>query len=170
MAVLDATVSGPDANSYLTEDEADELLEGFPGKVMDRWDDLEQDARCALLLEGTRKIDQYLNWGPRKVSDQRLSFPRATDPVDKIPEEVRHAVVEFIAYQLDAAMVPLKRLQEEGVTSASILGQSSSFEADKSGLPAGARRELDKLSRSHWTVPTGERDLHGNTDPLSFFG
>lgn len=150
MPVLDATPSGPSANSYLTVVEADDLMEMFD--QMDAWDELDPDAQAQLLMEGTRIIDAYKRWGPRKKSDQRLAFPRASDKEGIVPEEVRLALVEYLNYKLEGGLVPIKKLQAEGVTSASVLGQTSSFKEDSSRLPAGARNLLDELWQSHWPL------------------
>lgn len=168
MAGLIATPSAVDANSYLTIEEADELMDGFDQS--DKWDDLEDPDQAQLLLEATRMVDQYHAWGPRKETTQRLAFPRTQDASAKVPEEVRLAVAEYLNFKLADEAVALKKLQAEGVTSASILGQNTSFETDPSGLPAGSRRELDKLVKSHWPIGTVSRELDGTTDLDSFFG
>lgn len=165
---LIATPSAADATSYLTIAEADDLMDGFD--QADAWDDLEEAEKSDLLIQATRKIDQYQAWGPRRVDGQRLCFPRAIDKAGEIPEGVRLAVAEYIDFKLDDTVTGLKKLQAEGVTQTSVLGQSSSFETDPSGLPAGCRRELDKLVRSHWPLGTVNRELDGTTDPDSFFG
>lgn len=173
--VLDATVSGPNANSYLTTDEADELFEGFDLEIMDKWDSLEEDASCQLLIQATRRIDQYKGWGPKKDVAQRLAFPRLTDKEGVIPEPVRLAVMEYVVYKLEGALEPLKRLQAEGVTSSSVLGLNASFNVDPSELPSGCRRELDKLWRAHLPKAAFPRKINGIApsgyhDPESIFG
>lgn len=167
MPDINATPSDPAANSYLTIAEADELIDGF--EHGDKWDDLDEDAKARLLVEATRKVDQYGGlkggWGPTKVSSQRLAFPRRPDTAGAIPEAVKLAVCEYLNFKLEGSLVALKKLQEEGVTSATILGQSQSFGADLSGLPAGARRQLDALLKAHWPVGTVHRD-----GECTFFG
>lgn len=166
---LKTTVSATDANSYLTIEEADALMEGFEG--IDKWDDLEEDSQARLLIAGTRKIDQYKaqvgGWGPKRVSTQRLSFPRATDAADVVPEGVKLALAAYVDMAVQGDLTPLKRMQAEGVTNASILGQNMSFEADRSGLPAESRQELDRLWNSHF--PTGATNPTVNGDDASFF-
>ena len=150
--VIDATVNGPSANSYLTIEEADTLSLQFENG--EKWDDLEQEDQCRLLLTGTRLIDRFARggWGPRELDAQRLAFPRACDDPGVIPEGVKMALMEYVDYRLDGTMTAIKKMQGEGVTSSSLLGQSASFEVDDSGLPAGARRELQKILDA--TVPT----------------
>lgn len=167
--ILDATVSGTDSNSYLTVEDANELLKGFSPKIVDRWDALTDEegngevAQEQLLIEGTRLIDQYRLWGPRfkEAEAQRLSFPRVTDAEGVIAEPVRLALAEYVVYKLDGEIEPLKRLQAEGVTNTSILGQSIAMTEDKSRLPAGTRNELDRLWNSHWPKGTEIRKIPG---------
>lgn len=145
---LVATPGAADANSYLTLDEADELMETYPH--FDQWDELEESEQKALLIRGTRTIDRYRPWGAPQADGQKLKFPRSGDAVDEIPDGVKIALMEFIDYILDGTLEPLKKLQSEGVTSASILGQNSGFKEDPSLLPAGARAELDRLHEAWW--------------------
>lgn len=145
---LVATPGAADANSYLTLDEADELMESYA--QFDRWDELEEAAQKALLVRGTRVIDRYQVWGPPQTAGQKLKFPRAGDGAGEIPDGVKLALLEFVDYVLEGSLEPLKKLQAEGVTSASILGQNSGFEKDSSLLPAGARAELDRLHEAWW--------------------
>lgn len=164
MVTVNAVPSDPAANSYLTLDEADSLFDGFSAK--DQWDELDPDDQSQLLLEGTRLIDSYRRWGPVRVDGQRLAFPRVMDKEAVIPENVRLALVEFLNYKVDGQLEPLKKLQAEGVTSASVLGQSSNFREDPSRLPAPARNMLDELWFSHWPKATGSPD----GSDCSFFG
>lgn len=164
MVTVNAVPSDPAANSYLTLDEADTLFDAF--SETDTWDELEPDDQAQLLLEGTRLIDNFRRWGPVKVEGQRLAFPRTLDTLGAIPENVRLALVEYVNYKLDGQLEPLKKLQAEGVTSASILGQSSSFAADPSRLPAPVRNLLDELYYSHW--PKSHENRAG--EDCSLFG
>lgn len=164
MTTVNAVPSDAAANSYLTLEEADLLMEGF--SEQDAWDELDADAQGQLLLEGTRAIDQYKNWGPVKVDGQRLAFPRSTDAPGLIPENVRLALAEYVNYKVEGNLEPLKKLQAEGVTSASILGQSSNFAADLSGLPAGSRRHLDRTWAAYWPVSSANP---GKCPDVSFY-
>ena len=167
MTDLNAIVSDPEANAYLTLERAETLIGGYPSLVQDRWEDLDLDDQGQLLMEAARKIDTFAPWGPKKVEGQALAFPRANDT--DIPLEVVFASMEYAAYMLDGKKRGLKESQEEGVTSISILGQTSNFDADPSGLPAGARRQLEVLVRKNWTSAVGNRKLNC-PDQGSFFG
>ncbi len=171
---IDATPSGASANSYLTLDAADELMEGCPD-ALDAWDDLEEDRRVGLLVRGTRLIDRYRDWGPPKVAGQRLRFPRGVDKTGEIPLPVQNALIEFCAFQLADDAPALKQLQAEGVSTVSVLGQSMAFTGpggapDTSELPAGARRELDSLVPTVNAAGVVARALDGSSDPGSIFG
>jgi hypothetical protein len=164
MVTLNAAVSDPAANSYLTLVEADDAMEAF--SQLDAWDDLDPDAQSQLLMEGTRLIDSYRIWGPKKVLTQRLEFPRSTDAEGIIPEKVKTALLEYLNYKLEGDLEPLKKLQAENVKSASVLGQSSSFEADESRLPAGSRKPLDELEHTHWPKGHENRTILGQSGSL----
>lgn len=164
--IFDVTISGPDANSYLSIENARERLNAFPPSVQARWDEAtSEDLWEWLLRRGTLLIDQYTMWGPKKVTTQRLRFPRSADSPTVIPEQVLSALTEWNAHYLDGSMLAIKRLQAEGVTNASILGQSTAMDPDKSELPAGSRRELDQLKFSDWPAKPRHRDSEGNTQP-----
>lgn len=167
--IIDATPNGTAANSYLSLSEADTrsqtILNG------EKWDDLEEEDQCRLLLTGTRLIDRYPDdgWGVREVPEQRLVFPRASDDPGVILEGVKIALMEYVDFRLDGDMVGIKKMQAEGVTSTSILGQSASFGADDTGLPAGARRELKKILEETVTDSTKTRQ-EADFEREDFFG
>ncbi len=143
---LNATASDPAANSYMTLTEADERMSEF--EAFDAWDALEEDDQARMLIRGTRLIDQFHGWGAGLEEDQRLAFPRLIDMNGDIPDGVKRALLEYVDFRLkdeDGSLNELKDLQAEGVTQQSMLGQSTSFEKDDSQLPAGARKELERL-------------------------
>lgn len=151
---INATPSNPEANSYLTLEEADEMLSGF--LHADEWDALEEERQKRLLMTGTRLIDSYATWTQPKIEGQARAFPRSIDLADEIPLRVKEALCEYLDFMAEGTMVQIKRMQAEGVTSASLLGQSTSLEKDSSQLPAGARNILDELVR------TGNAPAFGN--------
>jgi hypothetical protein len=161
-----ATPSDPEANSYLDLEEADELMSAF--LHADEWDAFEEEQTKRLLMTGTRLIDAYTVWGAPKIAGQALAFPREVDLVDEIPKAVKLALCEYLDYMSDGTMVAVKKLQAEGVTSASMLGQSSSMEKDPSQLPAGARNILDKLLQQGNVPAFGNPEYCGD-DPNQLF-
>ncbi len=169
MVTVNAIPNDPAANSYLTIAEADTLsLEFLNGE---KWDDLEEEDQARLLLTGTRLIDRFpeSGWGTREKEDQRLVFPRVIDEKGVIPEGVKLALMEYVDYRLAGDLTELKKLQGEGVTSTSLLGQSSSFEKDESHLPAGARQELKRILESSVSTTTRNIDDEPHTHE-NFFG
>lgn len=170
-----ATPSALDANSYMTVQEMSDALEGrHPLTIMDAWDELQNDAQCALLVRGSKLINQYPRggWGPRKVDEQSMNFPRVDDLVDAIPQKVKDALLEYVALELEdeGEMAALKKLQAEGITSANILGQSIGQEKDVSHLPAGARQPLDQLIASHWPEAAVKNPKLLGDENFDFFG
>jgi hypothetical protein len=168
---LNATPCDPEANSYLTLQEAGEMLGGF--LCADKWDALQSEGseasgeaiKIRLLCTAARLVDRYRAMPPRQVSGQALAFPTSKDPSEEIPKAVKLAVCEWIDAYLENGPLfqALKKAQAEGVTSMSELGQSSSFKEDASMLPAGARRELDRLIDSYDTISL---DNPCRNDPL----
>lgn len=169
---LNATPCDPEANSYLTMEEADAIMGGF--LTADRWDALQSEeseatgttVRERLLTTAARLVDRYRPLPPRQQAAQALAWPTSKDTAEEIPRAVKVAVAEWIdAYLQGPDFMALKRLQAEGVTNLSQLGQSSSFKEDVSMLPGGARRELDRLIDGYDTIVV---DGPGACDPPVF--
>lgn len=157
MPTLDATVGGPNANSYLTLDEAAVYFDNrIP--ITPPWAPT-GDASTRLLITGTRTLnnmfrggrtlvkksggDSYYivnrKWrGQRATSTQRLDFPRtglvdgAGNPVpsDVIPEEIKFATAE-LSGQLGAGDRTLDSdVVTQGIKSVSAGSVSVSFKDD----------------------------------------
>ncbi len=177
MAELNATMSDPGQNSYLTVEQADDRFDAYLNQ--DAWDDLgaDPDQQSKILMRGSLLIDAYApSWGEPAVQGQGLAFPRkAIDGVDgptpsyAIPEEVFRALMAYADYIAEDKLVGLKKLQAEGVKSASLLQQNATFDPDQSELPASARKELDKLLAKR-APQVFTRLPDGSSDPNSFFG
>lgn len=145
MPEINATAQDSAANSYLTLDEANEGMDSYLHAV--EWQDLEEDTRARLLIVGSRLIDQCYSYPPKFLSTQSLAFPTSIETDGAVPAEVKRALLEYCDFMAAGDLDHLKRLQAEGVTNMSLRGQNASLEKDQSGLPAGSRRELEKL----WT-------------------
>ena len=167
---LNAVPCDPEANSYLTMEEANQIMDGYLSG--ERWDALQAEegeatgetVRIRLLRTATRLVDRYRPLPPKQTTEQSLAFPTSKDTAEEIPRAVKIAVCEWVdAYLQGADFMAFKRLQAEGVTSMSQLGQSSSFKEDASMLPAGARRELDGLIDSYAMIGLDNPCRH---DPL----
>lgn len=152
---IDATPCSETADSYLTVVDADSRMTGFFQSA--KWAALDTDEKETLLKAASRMVGQYAPYPPKQLSGQALPFPTSKDKSLTIPPEVLNATLEVIDYRLEDKRITLKQQQAEGVTSASLLGQSKSFNADPSGLPAEARRELDRLIASYQEIDLGGR-------------
>ncbi len=150
---INAVPCDPEADSYLDLAEADERMTGF--LQFSRWDALDDAEKETYLKAGSRIVGQYKSLPPKQQPDQALPFPTSKDLSETIALEVKNATLEWINYRLENKLVTLKEQQAEGVKSASLLGQSKSFDTDPSGLPAGARRELDRLIATYEEIDLG---------------
>lgn len=103
--VLDATVGGLSANSYVTVVEADSYIDSYVLAESNReaWADVASDDKSRLLIQATRQLDWYFRWvGERTNEDQALCWPRYRAwredkllPETEIPFEVKHATIEL---------------------------------------------------------------------------
>ena len=183
---LITTVGAADANAYVDEAYVDGVLIGWPASAAAAWDDLTtttptppRNEREALILEATRLIDRYPNakdggggWGGRQSATQRLSFPRSSDAIGVIPEEVKTAVVEYIVWRVEGpgGTSEIVDLQAERVTNATIRGESASWGENETGLPAGVRNELDRLLQGYAPGMTNPKSGSPDGDDRSHFG
>lgn len=116
MAVPDlvATPGAPDANSYVTLEEADEYVAGLAGPSARAWERLDEDAKKRALLTATRRLDQEDYAGRKASNAQALKWPRVgvrdedgrTYPSDVVPEVVKNAQVELALGYGDGAADP----------------------------------------------------------------
>lgn len=169
MPEINATAQDPEANSYLTLEEADAAMDSFLNA--EAWQDFDEPVRERLLINGSRLINQRYPWPPKFDADQAMAFPTAIETDGAVPAEIRRALLEYLDFMAAGDLDHLKRLQAEGVTNVSQLGQSATVEKDESGLPAGARKELDKL----WTKYNAPRVMktphfHCGNDDFKVFG
>src|SRR5690606_40361313 len=99
MAVPDliATPGAPNANSYVTLEEADAYVAALAGPSARAWEQLNEDAKKRALLTATRRLDQEEYAGRKASSTQALKWPRVgvrdedgrTYPSDVIPEPIK---------------------------------------------------------------------------------
>ncbi len=141
-----ATVGDPAANSYLSLEDADQAMDSYPNVAA--WLEFEDEVRKRLLIKWTRIIDRFKEWLPATTT-QALAFPTKKDAVGVIPKKTINALLECLDFESAGEMLSLKKLQAEGVTNRSILGQSSTFKEDRSELPAAAQKELMILWKSY---------------------
>jgi hypothetical protein len=99
-AVVDATLSGASANSYVTLAAADAYFETVPDSTT--WTDKSTDAKNRALISATRWIDALSFYGDRCSETQALKWPREDYKVDGIelactliPEPIKIATYEL---------------------------------------------------------------------------
>jgi hypothetical protein len=81
-AVIDATLGGASANSYVTLADADAYFETTPDST--NWDDKTNDQKNRALISATRWIDALSFYGKRCSETQALKWPREDYKVDGI--------------------------------------------------------------------------------------
>jgi hypothetical protein len=81
-AVIDATLGGASANSYVTLADADAYFETTPDSTT--WDDKTDDQKNRALISATRWIDSLSFYGKRCSETQALKWPREDYKVDGI--------------------------------------------------------------------------------------
>ena len=81
-AVIDATLGGASANSYVTLADADAYFETTPDAAT--WDDKTNDQKNRALISATRWIDALSFYGDRCSKTQALKWPREDYKVDGI--------------------------------------------------------------------------------------
>lgn len=92
--VLDATVGGASANTYVDESEADAYFETFHWFAA-TWAGFGSTEKAQRLIEAARAIDSLDFVAEKADEDQALEFPRSTqDDTAEIPPEVRKAQME----------------------------------------------------------------------------
>ena len=99
-ATIDATLSGANANSYVTLAQADEYIETVPSST--QWDNKQDDKKNRALIAATRWIDSFVFFGDRCDHGQALKFPRNNYQVDDvelactaIPNNIKYAQYEL---------------------------------------------------------------------------
>jgi hypothetical protein len=103
--MLDATIAGDTANSYLTLEEAAALAAVDLGRDAAAWRDADDEALEAALIQATLDVDAY-GTGQAEVQydvDQALRYPRAVDVLDDepiLPRLLKQATYEQAKYRL----------------------------------------------------------------------
>lgn len=131
---LDATVAGPDANSYIDATEADDYAAGDPVSG-DAWLAASDDDKDRALIAAANDVDLYRRAGTRYAVDQALLFPRDVDYTGTpaapfLLADVRRAAYEQAVYLL----VNHKLIASAGTRRARALFNFS--DDDGSGQPA----------------------------------
>lgn len=102
--MLDVTVAGPSANSYLSVADADALADADLGKNAKRWLSATTDEKERALLRAARDLDDYVERVAARydeITPQALLFPRSSDVLNNvafIPGSVARAAYEQASY------------------------------------------------------------------------
>lgn len=111
---INATLSDPAANSYVTEAEATSYFELRPGGQ--DYLDLSDHTKRRYLIFATKLIDRETFWGTKADDAQALEFPR--EGQTEVPLKVREAqleqVLDFVRGDYDRRLQQLE-LQSLGV-------------------------------------------------------
>lgn len=99
-AVIDATLSGSSANSYVTLAQANTYFETVPDSST--WTSKTDDQKNRALISATRWLDGLSYYGDRCTDTQALKWPRNTYTVDGvdlvctlIPDPIKSATFEL---------------------------------------------------------------------------
>jgi len=153
---LNATISATDANSYVTQEEANTY---FSDRVhASDWEDFEY--KDEVLITSSQMLDWYINWkGFRASTTQSMLWPR-TDVIRRdssevddgvIPNEVKVAVYELALSSLDEDRTgdnELAGIDQLKAGSLMIKASSTAFDAKstaKEAIPEKIHRILSDL-------------------------
>jgi hypothetical protein len=150
---LDATVGSPNANSYITINEATNY---FADRAFaSNWDDF--DNQSALLITASKQLDWYVTWkGTKFTSEQAMDWPRngvvdelgSPIPTDIIPKVVKEAVAELALSSLDGDRTADNDLAGLAMVQASTL----KVQTDGGGSTSTAR---DTIPDKIWKMLSG---------------
>lgn len=157
--ILDATVGGPESNSFITVARATEIADYDIIERVD-WYVADPDDRIRALVTATRQLDTLPWVGLRATTTQALSWPRTdaiingrTIPSDEIPREVEEAT-----YELALALLREAKAAVSTATSGDLIpgipnGQLQRVKLDvlevewrKEGLPSNRISTIQQLS------------------------
>lgn len=173
MAII-ATPGAADANSYVTQAEADAYFAARFGSAT--WTALSGSDKETALRHATRNIDTNRLRGWKVTETQALEFPRyrpnwqdelgVVYPANEIPKAVKDACCEEALWVASHASTggqsPRQQLQAEGVQSFSVGDLSESFAAPAAVQLLGPRAQA--LLR-HWIDRGGQVIDRGRERP-----
>lgn len=109
---LVATAGASTANTYVTLDDAEDIVLEYLSHITSGWSAATDDNKNIALVQATKDIDSlgfhgskyYTEWDESDDDYQALQFPRAEDTTDEdslyIPAKVEHATVLQACYLL----------------------------------------------------------------------
>jgi hypothetical protein len=157
-ATIDATVSGTDSNSYVTEAESNSYFETFHW-FASTWAGFSSEIKAQRLIEAARALDSGYDFTGEKTDvDQALEFPRTTqEDTAEIPAKVKRAQMEMtLLHWRERDSTTGQR--EPGLKAFEAAGKVKvEFETggrapkDKSGLLGGSEDRIRRLLKE-WLV------------------
>ena len=109
-SAIDTTISGANANSYLTLAEAETYFDDRLN--ISAWQDTDADNRTRALLHAAQRLERE-NWlGDRATTTQRLAWPRIgvakveEYESDEIPQQIKDAQCELALHLLANGAAP----------------------------------------------------------------
>lgn len=109
-SAIDTTISGANANSYLTLAEAEAYFDDRLN--ISAWQDTDADNRTRALLHAAQRLERE-NWlGDRATTTQRLAWPRIgvakveEYESDEIPQQIKDAQCELALHLLANGAAP----------------------------------------------------------------
>lgn len=112
--MIDATVAGENANSYITREEAEQAIYRLgDDKVVYQWLELSEEQKEDLIIFSASLIDRF-HYGPKFSEKQAMKFPRLTDTdrlgIPYIPTAIREAQERLLVYMLRYGKEELEQL------------------------------------------------------------
>ena len=164
MPTIVATVGASDANSYLSVEDATELLDARLGSSA--WAEADPNDQARALIMATNDIDSNRFRGYKVSYDQALQFPRTDQPntpSDEIPRDVQMACAEQALWCIQNASTGGRSdrqvLQAQGISQYTVGNLSETFRGgfNAAGLcPNGLRYLQGYIMRTGRLV--GPRD------------
>ncbi len=122
--VIDSTVGGTDANSYISIADANAYHDTHPYSSV--WDGASTDEKCRALVTATRLLDTWYVWeGDVASSDQALLWPRDgvigpngyEEDSDAIPIRIQQGTAELARQLLTSDRTADSELETQGIQS-----------------------------------------------------
>lgn len=122
MSTLDSTISGINANSFLSITEADDLF----WDIFDsnKWFTFSTEEKSTLLIQATSRLQTFIFSGLKAVGDQALNWPRQAvydyegKAIVGVPRKLKQATVELAKWiwtEPDRNMTDVELQQFENV-------------------------------------------------------
>lgn len=154
--MIDSTISGVSAVSYISVAEADTLFAGRLQSVL--WDELDTDGKERALITSTRRLDIEVYGAIKKTPTQSLQWPR-TGVIDYngyqvvntiIPNSLKLALCEYVYFILDDSQI-LSDTEVETFSNYKVGSIDLAVNSKTAGnLPVAVRKFLENIGPDAW--------------------